>query len=349
MILPVFNAGGYLGRCLDSIFKQSYKNLEIIAINDGSTDSTELLLREYAAKDSRLKWQTIQNRGPAHARNCALSMASGTYVVFCDSDDEVPVSAYQSLIRCAERSHADAVVGRYYDRTDSGHKKLRCRIKRNTHTPFSIFFTDQILCNRLYRRSIIEDNAIRFPDQPLAEDTIFLAEYFVHCERITMVSDVVYHYFFHECDSEHSLSHTYTTEFLFHRISGIKQTIGILRRHQISETEQFIYEMALPCVFELFRKISQPADSLLAFPLVKDFVGGFEWERSWQRNLFEKITGLSVEIFQEMSAEEYLFSRASVDWKEAVLRQFQQGQIGFQYIIRYILAWGLYKLNHTHK
>lgn len=343
VILPVYNAGKYLEKCLDSILGQSYKNLEIIAVNDGSTDVSEQLLKEYAAKDNRLRWWTIQNRGPAYARNYALQMAVGTYIVFCDSDDEVPVSAYQSLILCAEKTQADAVVGRYYDCTDSGDIKLRYRMKKKNATPFSIFYFDQILCNRLYRRSIIENHTIRFPDQPLAEDTIFLTEYFVHCEKIEMISSVVYHYFYHNGNGANSLSHTYTKEFLLHRISGLQRTICILRDYQIAEIEQFTYETAFPSIFDLFRKVTQLEDKLSGYEMVTDFVRGCAWDEMWKREAVERIAGMPVEEFLAMSAEEYLCLRASADWKDAVLRQFEQGQIGFRYIIKYLYAWAQYK------
>ena len=109
VIIPVYNVEKFLSRCLDSVLDQTFKDFEVVCINDGSTDRSEEILQEYAKKDQRIKVFTQNNQGAAVARNKALQYASGDFVFFLDSDDMIHRQAFSLLVSLAEDSNAELV------------------------------------------------------------------------------------------------------------------------------------------------------------------------------------------------------------------------------------------------
>ena len=109
VIVPVYNTENYIEECLESIINQSLREIEILCINDGSTDNSQIILSEYAARDNRIRIVSQKNRGPGYSRNRGLKMAQGEYVYFMDSDDVLPTDALQKLYDIAEANKAEVV------------------------------------------------------------------------------------------------------------------------------------------------------------------------------------------------------------------------------------------------
>ena len=114
VIVPVYNVENYLNKCLDSLINQTYKNLEIIVINDGSTDNSGTICQEYAQKDNRIVYIEKENGGQSEARNMALDRMTGSYVTFVDSDDWVELDYVEILYKKITEYQADIAVGNYY-------------------------------------------------------------------------------------------------------------------------------------------------------------------------------------------------------------------------------------------
>ena len=114
VIVPVYNVENYLNKCLDSIIKQTYKNLEIIVVNDGSTDNSGTICQEYAQKDNRIIYVEKENGGQSEARNMGLDRMTGSYVTFVDSDDWVEADYVETLYQKITEYQADIAVGNYY-------------------------------------------------------------------------------------------------------------------------------------------------------------------------------------------------------------------------------------------
>lgn len=110
VIIPVFNAEKYIKRALSSLVSQTYENIEIICVNDGSTDHSANILERMAESDNRVKVITQVNSGPAKARNTGLDIARGKYISFVDSDDFVDKEMYATLVNIAETQSADIIV-----------------------------------------------------------------------------------------------------------------------------------------------------------------------------------------------------------------------------------------------
>ena len=114
VIVPVYNVEHYLDKCLDSLINQTYKNLEIIVINDGSTDNSGIICQEYAQKDNRIIYVEKENGGQSEARNMGLDRMTGSYVTFVDSDDWVEADYVETLYQKITEYQADIAVGNYY-------------------------------------------------------------------------------------------------------------------------------------------------------------------------------------------------------------------------------------------
>ena len=184
VIIPVYNVEKYLARCLDSVLAQRFPDVEILCIDDGSTDGSLSLLREYAAKDSRIRVLEQKNSGASAARNAGLEAAKGTWIAFVDSDDEVLPDIWTTLLEDA--GDADAVCfsaeelreenGRRTS-VDSGYFDVPFQGPR-TLTDQDLVRLSMTVWDKLFRRAKVEDCALRFPEGVHFEDNVFVLNFF---------------------------------------------------------------------------------------------------------------------------------------------------------------------------
>ena len=206
IIIPVYNAENFLGRLLDDLLGQTYRNFEIIIVNDGSTDNSNCIIEEYLQKDSRIKLREIKNQGPSKARNVGLDMVTGDYVRFVDSDDRIPDTSLEELIKpCVNDEQIDLVIGNYVCIPEKGYftgDKLKSG-KISQDELIDIFaeyvktFYFGVPWNKLYKRNIIEKYKIRFEESiNWCEDFLFNMEYFdkIKYAYITNVKNGIYQY-----------------------------------------------------------------------------------------------------------------------------------------------------------
>ena len=212
IIIPVYNVEKYLDRCMQSVFLQSYKNLEIILIDDGSPDSCPRLCDIYGKNDKRVKVLHKKNEGLGLARNSGLALATGKYVLFIDSDDYLSEKMVEKLVYQAELMNADIVYCGYFYET-SNHKWIEVRdfekeqtFKGNDIDAVSLaFITNQnklkvrlqrIVWHTLYSKALIDDEDIRFPSerQIPSEDLIFQSRISKFANIISFVPDCLYYY-----------------------------------------------------------------------------------------------------------------------------------------------------------
>ena len=178
VIIPVYNTEKYLKECLDSVLTQTFKDMEIICVNDGSTDNSAAVLNEYAQKDSRIKIVTQQNQGLSAARNSGLDVATGEWIYFADSDDAVPRDALLVLYTVAERSGCPIVASRNRLSIDQYHAMQESSISSSPSFDYrkwqglKDFVCDHKVfsssCNKLYAASLFATQ--RFKVGMLFED-----------------------------------------------------------------------------------------------------------------------------------------------------------------------------------
>ena len=165
VIIPVYNVAPYLERCLDSVAAQTWENLEVWLVDDGSTDGSLALCEARAEQDSRFRVLRQANAGVSAARNRGMDHASGQYLQFVDGDDFLPPDATENLVRTAAATGADLVVGRFW-RVAGGRAAVRGHIREARvltrqdyaeemlKAPANFYYG--VLWNKLYRRSIVE-------------------------------------------------------------------------------------------------------------------------------------------------------------------------------------------------
>lgn len=206
VIIPVHNTEKYLSRCLESITSQTYKNLEIICINDGSTDHSLDILEFYSHRDRRIKVLSQEASGPSSARNKGLQMATGKYISFVDSDDFVSWNGYEILSLVAEKNNLDLVIfgGNSFPedkRISWVDEVLDTKYKLyDKKDGYDVLFHEKssrpFLWLHFIKRDVLENpSSIRFDESMmLGEDQLFQFEYLPRVKKAMVIEDKIYNY-----------------------------------------------------------------------------------------------------------------------------------------------------------
>lgn len=199
VIIPMYNAQAYIKRCIDSILNQGFEGLEIIAVDDGSADSTCSVIRDYG--DERICLVRQENRGVSSARNAGLDIARGTYVIFADADDYLLDGSLKAMYGTISALEAElAVFGYINEKNGVPYEKRYAGLQvMERDTAFIQLFRNPafrgVLWNKIFIRDMIEENKIRFPtDYTHGEDLIFVTRYLKQCTHICVNPSLVYVY-----------------------------------------------------------------------------------------------------------------------------------------------------------
>lgn len=196
VIVPVYNVEPYLRKCVDSILNQTYRNLEIILVDDGSPDGCPAICDEYAEKDERVKVIHKKNGGLSDARNAGMAVARGEYLSFVDSDDMLPPDAMEILIKTAISEKADIVIGGHnrFEDAPAAPNDLQFSVKRWTPVEAMADMLRNGCASwaRLYRRELHQ--SILFPVGEINEDEAIVLPLLEKCKTIAVTNAVVYHY-----------------------------------------------------------------------------------------------------------------------------------------------------------
>lgn len=175
VIIPVYGVEKYIAQCLESVINQTYKNLEIIVINDGTKDRSADIAKEYAAKDSRIKVYDFKNGGLSVARNRGLEIATGEYISYLDSDDWLDTKMYETLLETAMKNEADMVKCGIIETNGAAEEKITFSdvkiINNEQHKAFENYFKGilwTLAWNGLYKRELAKK--VKFPDNVVHED-----------------------------------------------------------------------------------------------------------------------------------------------------------------------------------
>ena len=198
VIVPSYNLEDCLGRALDSILKQGIKEMEVIVVDDLSSDGTWELIKKYEKKDSRIIPIHMDHRSkPSGARNAALEVARGKYIHFCDGDDAVPAKSYKIMLEIAEKQNVDIVTGNYMRMYPNEGKAVRPFSHYTSNTAIERCFekSNTTLWNKLFRRSFIEELGLRFDEKlRYMEDLLFYMEYMLGNPKAGYTDSNVYIY-----------------------------------------------------------------------------------------------------------------------------------------------------------
>lgn len=231
IIIPVYNVEKYITRCMDSIINQTFKDLEIILVDDGSPDNCPQICDDYARQDKRIVVVHQKNKGLGLARNAGLNIATAKYVTFVDSDDSIALDAMERIWNRLENSCADMCVFSYVNKADSGEENKKIipvgetvfegrsilsvlllgmvgaepSYHRDTYIGMSVW-------KCAYLRKVLEDNKIRFISERefISEDIMFQIQALKYMKRVVTMTDPLY--FYYENASSDSLTKRYSED-----------------------------------------------------------------------------------------------------------------------------------------
>lgn len=252
VVVPVYNVERYVKKCLTSIVTQTYKNLEILVVNDGSPDNSEDIILGFAKNDNRIKYIKRENGGLGAARNTGIEAATGEYICFVDSDDWVSEVYIETLLKHAEFDDADIVVcnmayvysdGRMKPRTPfikakeviggiDGLKEEFLGNKYKFHAP-----------NKMFKSELINGNRIRFPEGKLYEDVFTTYKAFIFAKKVSLVPETLYFYL--QSRQGSIMTNTIKPERFSHMYEALHEIIKnpIVEKCDLSE-----YVVALYCI-----------------------------------------------------------------------------------------------------
>jgi CDP-glycerol glycerophosphotransferase len=201
VVVPVYNVEEYLDECLTSLVRQTASDLEIVIVDDGSTDSSAAIAQRYAARDARIRIVTRPNGGLGAARNTGIEEATGEYLAFLDSDDVLPPTAYELLLNSLEQTGSDFATGNVHRLTAAGTSqapflaRVFARDRPKTHVKrFRELISDRIVPNKLWRRSFWDQHGFRFPEGMLHEDIPVVIPAHFLARSVDVIAQPVYHY-----------------------------------------------------------------------------------------------------------------------------------------------------------
>ena len=282
IILPVYNAQTHLARCIGSILNQTYRNLELIILNDGSRDQSLPVCEEFRAKDSRIVLVDKDNSGVSDTRNLGLKLAGGQYVQFVDSDDYIDPDFTGHLVAAAEENNADLVIAPYKMVIPAGASKPEQVLEkiqdelgvmsvarppevreygflpagvydkdtfalRLMDKPASYFYS--VLWNKLYRRDLLVENDVQFASEmKWAEDLVFNLQYIRFAERFVSIGTPGYYY----VQNPQSICHTQINPATI-----VQNKVQTFRYYKDLYTRLGMYEEVRPQLYKFLVDIAE--------------------------------------------------------------------------------------------
>ena len=259
IIIPIYNTERYLSDCLDSVINQTIQDIEIICVNDGSTDNSAQIIEEYALKDNRIKVLHKENGGQTSSRRAGLELATGEYIGFVDSDDWIDSDMYEKMLSIAERYQVDMVSSGYYLEGNYTTKHLDT-------VEYGLYDADNIqdlrdntiycvqrketglrgsMCCKIFKRNILMDTIKMVPDSiSIAEDKMSVITYMLYCNSAYVMPEAFYHWVIHQG----SMSRRADENYLVNVNEVYKYLISLYSHKNFSEqmrTQAEIYIMEL--------------------------------------------------------------------------------------------------------
>lgn len=213
IIVPIFNKGKYLSKCIESIVAQTFTDYEVLLINDGSTDDSVNICEQISAKDHRFKLVSQANSGVSAARQKGLELATGDYIIHVDPDDFVDSLFLELLYNAAVKSNADMAICDFYETTLNSERIISQKVSNNPSDLYCQYFTTThaSCCNKLIHRRCIRSDE-RFPiGINMCEDTIFNIRILKQIKNIEYVNQPLYHY----CRYENSITNSTTPKQIY--------------------------------------------------------------------------------------------------------------------------------------
>lgn len=320
VIVPVYNQEQYLRRCLDSILNQTLQEIEIILVDDGSTDLSLQILKEYESKDERIQVLTQKNQYAGVARNNGLKNATGEYVIFWDSDDYFHENALEALYLEAKTCDADICIGEAVkEDVSSG------MIYKNTHyvhekklpdkRPFNVDDVEEYIFNiannspwnKLYNREFIQKNNLQFQDIKRVNDVYFVMMAFVYAKKITVTDQIIVYYQYRNSDS---LSHNAVNnkEYI---VKAYRKVLDELKKSNVWDNDNIkksYINKAFSAISSQFSMIDDYEDFAIVFDYFKNYgLKELEIYANPNEKLYFERNELELSNISKLNMDQYVF------------------------------------------
>lgn len=229
VVIPVYNTGAYLNRCIESVINQTLKDIAVIIINDGSTDNSEEIIKNNIFKYPYLEYIKLEkNIGVGNARNIGIEKTKTKYIAFIDSDDWVDATYYEKMLRIIQHDQSDICISGIKTEVDDVYSwKFRYQYPSHfivngnfcVHSLTNQYNHDitisPIVNNRIYKKTIISDNNIWFDQTRRAQDLFFSFMIFVYTDKASICHDVFYHYYQRDFSATHNFTKQYVDDYFY--------------------------------------------------------------------------------------------------------------------------------------
>ena len=268
VIVPIYNSEKYIKKCLDSLVNQTFKNIEIILVNDGSTDNSEDIIKQYL-KDKRIIYLKKENGGQASARNLGLSKAKGDYISFIDSDDYVDLDMFEKLNECAFDN--DIILSDYYytkENQDNYVKLFNGNAGNIINTDYWKF--DTCPWNKFYKKSFLIENNFSFPEGIMYEDYASIPTLIKYNPKLYYCNKAFVHY----VQSE---------------VSTMRSEVYKEKYEDIFKATKYLYDNLIGCGYD------QELEYLICFHFL--YLGSLNFYRFKKYKQIDKISNFIKEKF----------------------------------------------------
>jgi glycosyltransferase involved in cell wall biosynthesis len=236
IIVPIYNVEKYLNKCIDSLIKQTYNKIEILLVNDGSKDNSNIIMEEYAKQDKRVKCFYKNNGGLSDARNYGLKNSNGEYVMFIDSDDYIALNAVELLVNSIKENSSEIAVcdmSYVYDdhQTYTSGGNFDTLSFNDNH---EVIFINNSACNKLFKISLFDD--IKFPTGLWYEDLACIPIVLSKAKKVSKINEALYFY----VQRGDSIAHTISNK-IFDIYQAIKMISDYYDNHQLDKEINKLY------------------------------------------------------------------------------------------------------------
>lgn len=312
VIIPVYNTEKYLRNCLNSIITQTLREIEIICINDGSTDSSLEILREYAQRDDRFVVISQTNKGQSFARNKGIDVARGEYIAFVDSDDYLEKqSNYELLYNQAIISNADIVKGQYKQEIDGSVEFfINEEIKKDKNN-FCLEF-----CSALFKRALINKYCIRFQNICDMEDPIFTFNCAILANKVKIVDNVNY-MIVQNIDSATRKMPNY--ERINDKIYGLTQIINLAEIYSVDKNcYGYVIGLLFASIYSAIRRNNNIIIQVIAYYKLKKIWYTVKYPKVFKENV-TKYNNTCFDVFNRKYTDLIFSVKQSGNHKKIIL------------------------------
>ncbi len=291
VIMPIYNAYSYLRPAMDSVLDQTLSEIEVICVDDGSTDSSLDILKEYQAKDSRVRILTENNAGPSWARNKGLSRARGKYIIFLDADDFYKLDLLEKMYERAERDNLDITITEYdiyNDRSSSFESRIKSDhgsifegdtiVSKNEYPEVIFQCTSNYVWNKLFRASFIKEKELTF-DQNMRvfEDVYFVMTSLSMADRIGKIHEVLIH---HRVYSEQSKNRLFRKYYKQVPSLYLKIKEFLMHNGMYAPLSQSFLNLSASRMFKIYNVLWPDAKAEYYDMLHREYAEALGWEKA---------------------------------------------------------------------